>query len=269
MIPAFPSGAPPPSGFQGFPPQGVAPPALPGIAPAAPIVVTIPVKPERVPQAQPPTEPQRTLYVRNLNERKNIKVLKDALRTIFQRYGKVLEIRIQKCLRMKGQGFIVFETQEAADAAMKEMKDFPLFEKKLDIQYSRWKSDKTAEANGTLADHKRKREEDRNVRISEFKKHKVGHQTAGGSTTRPIDEYAPPNSILFVQNLPAETTSDILSALFQQFPGFKEVRMVPGKKDIAFVEYENEMQSAAAKTQLHGFRITPEKEIKVTFAKKG
>ncbi|KAI8811031.1 u1 small nuclear ribonucleoprotein A, partial [Cladochytrium replicatum] len=218
--------------------------------------------------AQPPTERQKTLYLRNLNERKNIKVLKDALRTIFQRYGKVLEIRIQKCLRMKGQGFIVFETQEAADEAMKEMKDFPLFDKKLDIQYARWKSDKTAESDGTMVDHKRKREDDRSM--LKYYLCKMNLQPFHYfKTAKPSDEYAPPNSILFVQNLPAETTSDILSALFQQFPGFKEVRMVPGKNDIAFVEYENETQSAGAKTQLHGFRITPEKEIKVTFAKKG
>lgn len=33
----------------------------------------------------------------------------------------------------------------------------------------------------------------------------------------------PPNKILFVQNLPEATNSQMLSMLFQQFPGFKEV----------------------------------------------
>jgi U2 small nuclear ribonucleoprotein B'' len=37
-------------------------------------------------------------------------------------------------------------------------------------------------------------------------------------------DQAPPNKILFVQNLPEATTGQMLSMLFQQFPGFKEVR---------------------------------------------
>lgn len=37
----------------------------------------------------------------------------------------------------------------------------------------------------------------------------------------------PPNKILFVQNLPEATNSQMLSMLFQQFPGFKEVRRAP------------------------------------------
>ena len=44
--------------------------------------------------------------------------------------------------------------------------------------------------------------------------------------------------------------------------------MVPGKPDIAFVEYENERLAAVAKKTLHGYRISPEVEIKVSFAKK-
>ena len=39
----------------------------------------------------------------------------------------------------------------------------------------------------------------------------------------------PPNKILFVQNLPEATNSQMLSMLFQQFPGFKEVRIVDGQ----------------------------------------
>ena len=35
---------------------------------------------------------------------------------------------------------------------------------------------------------------------------------------------APPNQILFLTNLPAETNEMMLSMLFNQFPGFKEVR---------------------------------------------
>ena len=60
----------------------------------------------------------------------------------------------------------------------------------------------------------------------------------------------------------------MLTMLFNQFPGFKEVRLVPGRHDIAFVEFDNEFQSGAAKDALQGFKVTPSHAIKITFAKK-
>lgn len=60
----------------------------------------------------------------------------------------------------------------------------------------------------------------------------------------------------------------MLSMLFNQFPGFKEVRLVPGRHDIAFVEFETDVQAAAAKDALQSFKITPTNAMKITFAKK-
>jgi hypothetical protein len=78
----------------------------------------------------------------------------------------------------------------------------------------------------------------------------------------------PPHHILFLTNLPEETNEMMLSMLFNQFPGFKEVRLVPGRADIAFVEFENEVQAGAAKDALQGFKITPNNAMKISFAKK-
>lgn len=78
----------------------------------------------------------------------------------------------------------------------------------------------------------------------------------------------PPNQILFLTNLPEETNEMMLSMLFNQFPGFKEVRLVPNRHDIAFVEFATELQSSAAKEALQGFKITPTHAMKISFAKK-
>jgi RNA recognition motif-containing protein len=77
-----------------------------------------------------------------------------------------------------------------------------------------------------------------------------------------------PNKILFLQSLPAEASESILTTLFRAYPGFKEVRMVPGKSDIAFVEYENEIQATTAMDQLKNFKLTPTHPMKITYAKK-
>jgi len=44
--------------------------------------------------------------------------------------------------------------------------------------------------------------------------------------------------------------------------------LVPGRHDIAFVEFDNELQSSAAKEALNGFKITPTNAMKISFAKK-
>merc|ERR1719412_2659684 len=95
----------------------------------------------------------------------------------------------------------------------------------------------------------------------------VGGGGGGGGPMHNVDN-APPNQILFLTNLPEETNEMMLSMLFNQFPGFKEVRLVPGRHDIAFVEFETEMQSAAARDALQGFKIPPTTAIKISFAKK-
>lgn len=45
-------------------------------------------------------------------------------------------------------------------------------------------------------------------------------------TNPQVPDY-PPNSTLFLKNLPEETSEMILSMLFNHFSGFKEVRLVP------------------------------------------
>lgn len=56
--------------------------------------------------------------------------------------------------------------------------------------------------------------------------------------------------------------------LTSRFPGFKEVRLVPGRHDIAFVEFDNEVQAGAAREALQGFKITQTNAMKISFAKK-
>ena len=80
------------------------------------------------------------------------------------------------------------------------------------------------------------------------------------------DEYLPPNRILFVQNLPDDYDKDVLTSIFNRFDGFREVRMVPGRSGIAFVEYEAEVGAIAAKENTAGMSLKDgEKTMKVTY----
>jgi hypothetical protein len=80
------------------------------------------------------------------------------------------------------------------------------------------------------------------------------------------DEYLPPNRILFVQNLPDDFDVDALTAIFGHFEGFREARTVPGRKGIAFVEYEAESGAIVAKENTAGMALNNgEKIMKVTY----
>ena len=79
---------------------------------------------------------------------------------------------------------------------------------------------------------------------------------------------APPNNILFVQNLPHDADSMALTTLFSQFPGFKEVRMIEAKPGIAFVEYGDEMQATLGLQALQNFKVSQTHAMMISYAKK-
>ena len=62
----------------------------------------------------------------------------------------------------------------------------------------------------------------------------------------------------------------MLEMLFQQYPSFKEVRLIEfeAKPGIAFVDFEDEEQSSMAMQALLGFKITHKNPMIIIFAKK-
>ena len=76
-----------------------------------------------------------------------------------------------------------------------------------------------------------------------------------------------PNNLLFIENLPKDISEPILKTVFDKYNGFKEVRYFPGK-DIAFVEYDNEINAGGAKLGLNGLNLTTDYVLRISFAKK-
>lgn len=82
------------------------------------------------------------------------------------------------------------------------------------------------------------------------------------------DAFAPPNKILFLQGLPeGAAAGSVLVDMFSQFEGYVEVRPVPGKSDLAFVEFGDEAQAGVAKEHLSSWEID-EQPVSVSFAKR-
>ncbi|XP_052230350.1 U1 small nuclear ribonucleoprotein A-like isoform X1 [Dreissena polymorpha] len=240
--------------------------------------------------------PNHTIYINNLNEKIKKDELKKSLYAIFSQFGQILDIVAMKTLKMRGQAFVIFKDINSSTNALRSMQGFPFYDKPMRIQYSKKDSDMVAKMKGTFVERPKKQKKDEEPQ--ELKKRKRGQANAareklakeqarqplqpvvqqpmdgagvpavGGPVAPTSMPEQPPNQILFLTNLPEETNEMMLSMLFNQFPGFKEVRLVPGRHDIAFVEFETETQSAAAKDALQGFKITPSNAMKISFAKK-
>ena len=78
---------------------------------------------------------------------------------------------------------------------------------------------------------------------------------------------AVPHRILFAQNLPESYNEQMLTTLFQPYPGFQEVRTVPGKKGIAFIEFQDQIQATIALQNLNGFQLTEFDTLHLTYGK--
>ncbi|KAJ4979096.1 hypothetical protein NE237_009876 [Protea cynaroides] len=226
--------------------------------------------------------PNQTIYVKNLNEKVKKDELKRSLYALFSQYGRILDIVALKTPKLRGQAWIAFSEVTVASNAVRQMQNFPFYEKPMRIQYAKTKSDCIAKADGTYVPREKKKKQEEKA---ERKRKAEGPQSAanangtsdhvnGGPTASfpgkagAQDAAMAPNNILFIQNLPHETTSMMLQMLFQQYPGFKEVRMIEAKPGIAFVEFEDDVQSSIAMQALQGFKITPQNPMAINYAKK-
>ncbi|MBW0488051.1 hypothetical protein O181_027766 [Austropuccinia psidii MF-1] len=245
-----------------------------------------------------PEDATETVYLNNLNEKVKLPILKQTLKNLLKNFGPVLDVVAHRSVRMRGQAFVAFPDREMAAKAVKEVKGFPLYGKPIEIAFARTQADvivkrKTpdefeAHKAERLTKKKRSRRENP-LRKKAFAQKEAARKAAeaasasGGAIPMPTnalptsnsnrrvvqmpDEYQPPNKILFVQNLPENAGKDALEVLFKQYPNLIEVRTIPGRSNIAFVEYTDAASSGVAKDALHNYKFDGEHKIKVTFAK--
>ncbi|KAF2473927.1 putative U1 small nuclear ribonucleoprotein [Lindgomyces ingoldianus] len=227
--------------------------------------------------------PISTLYVNNLYERAEVDFMVEAMRTIFQDFGEIVDIVMKKSLYRKGQAFIVFTDPASVSKAM-TMQGFPLFDKPMHLAPAKTVSDATVKQKGNddqLETHVRKRKsekERKQAKLAAEAQKNASHAPGATEPSKPRpaksaaavipDEYLPPNKILFLQNIPSDVDADELTIIFERFPGFKEVRSVP-MRAIAFAEYDTEQNAITAKEATAGMTIGAEqKQMKVTYQRK-
>ncbi|KAK4544938.1 hypothetical protein LTR36_003843 [Oleoguttula mirabilis] len=228
------------------------------------------------------TPPSATVYVKNIDERIKIPSLVETLREVFGEYGNVVDVIAKKSIRRRGQAFVVYDTIDSAQTAIDELQAFEIFGKQMHLDFAKTRSDVTVlkeDGEQGLEEHKRDRlaEKERKQAIEAANAEAVKRPATealaerSAKTAKPAqpagvvpDEYLPPNKVLFLRELPEDYGKDGLTAIFSRFPSFKELRLVPGRKGIAFVEYADEEGAVAAKEATGGMTLG-DKAIRVTY----
>ncbi|KAG6899687.1 hypothetical protein C0993_007948, partial [Termitomyces sp. T159_Od127] len=215
---------------------------------------------------------------------------------LFKTYGEVLDVVAHSNLRMRGQAFVSFASKDSASRALRDVQRFPLYSKPMvsspvildvntesktlqQISFARTRSDAVVkkldadnyESHKTRRDEHKKQTRYSNPLKQKFRAKRMASEMDGAAAMpapkRPNvqmpDEYLPPNKILFLQNLPESVTKDQLVALFSQYPNLYEVRLIPTKRDIAFVEFMDEGSAGVAKDALHNYKLDGENKIKL------
>ena len=239
-------------------------------------------------EAPPADAANHTIYVNNLNEKVAIENLKKELQMVFAQFGEIKDIIAMKGKLpnghfRKGQAWVVFGEISAATNAMKQMQGFPFHEKPMRIQFANKKSDAISKDDGTFV----KREKKRAAPVVAPAPVAEPAAPAMPGAPPPIapppgpaavteqpakpkrakaSNNAIPHHILFCEGLPDDCTTEMLALLFQQYHGYKEVRLI-GVKHVAFVEFLDIPSATVAKTHLDGFKLKPETPMAVSFAK--
>ncbi|KAE8234927.1 hypothetical protein CF326_g43 [Tilletia indica] len=275
-------------------PYGVPPPTMAGGVTAAPAA-------EAEDDEPVPENANETVYIRNLNEKVKLPVLKETLTNLFSLYGDVLSVTAHANVRMRGQAFVALGNKKAAHKAVKEVQGFPLYGRPVQVSFAKTLSDsivikkmkdageEPTEEEGTFQQHKKQRlEHKKEVRKEVRKKtleRKLAEKRAAAGDTDGLaaatsasaaqrrqnvqmpDEYVPPHKILFLQNIASKFGKDELEDLFSPLPNLVEVRTIPGKSDIAFVEFMDIPSSAAAREKLNGYAFPDGSKLKITYGR--
>ena len=214
--------------------------------------------------------PCPTLYVHNLNEKVQLYTLKKMLYMLFKQFGNVVEIRASKGNKKRGQAWISFDNTDNAMRALKKRQNFNFFDKPLHIEFAKVKSDILSKSDGTYiprgqkerytmkSKHKRNARDNDNENDGNISKKSTGEDISINNI---------PHNIIFAQKLPQDCTPSMINNVFQNCTGFQGVRIVPGNRGMAFIDFSNEFYAGEAINNLNNTKIG-NSQCWLTFAKK-
>jgi RNA recognition motif-containing protein len=223
-------------------------------------------------------QPNCTLYIQNLPEKPNpLKHLPPLLTDLFAPFGPLKRAPVvRKSLALNGQAWVIFENLQDAERAVNELQGYRIWGKSMVIRFARYKSDCCVVGSEALAQERKLRESDRIERLKQApratRRQLLNRLMSANPTSLqsvPISsgpDVLLPNRILFLQNI--NSSPENLVGLFRKYPGFVDLRTIPNRPDVAFVEYETEAQATTARQILDRTELLPNHFLRVSFARR-
>ncbi|XP_037041778.1 U1 small nuclear ribonucleoprotein A-like [Bradysia coprophila] len=151
---------------------------------------------------------------------------------------------------LRCQAFVRFEQIQHAITSKIQLQSFPVYGKPTRIGFARKDS---------LRNDGKK-----------SKKKKTNSTEKPAETVVSIPRTEPQaNKTLYVRRLPKLMLPSELSAMFTHLPGFKEIRRVPNRSDMVFVEFQSVEDSTHAKQHLLKVKLPgAPRDIQVEYARK-
>jgi len=156
------------------------------------------------------------------------------------------------------------EDVQAATAALQAENGAGFFGKDLVLQYARETSDRISKRDGTFVPKAKRKKIEHVADVADVAEAE-DTTTSAVAPPPPPTVTSPPSHILLTQALPEDVTMEMLQMLFQQYSGFKEVRLPrPG---LAFIEFESEPHATLGLEGLNGFKLTASDSLQLDYGK--
>lgn len=153
--------------------------------------------------ADPSIPPNQTLYIKNLNDRVNIKALRAELREMFSKFGTIIDLIALTSFWRKGQAFIVFDSVDAAKQALTEMQGYILHGHAMQLNYAKEKSDVIAKADGTFKPRESGPKKPRAIKEREETQKKIFEKLQNDYLAGTLDGMTQPGDPKLIQALQA------------------------------------------------------------------
>ncbi|KAH7345099.1 hypothetical protein B0J17DRAFT_624333 [Rhizoctonia solani] len=227
------------------------------------------------------SQPNKTLYIKNLNDQVRKDELKSQLYALFTPYGRIVDVVAIKSPKMRGQAFVVFQDLAGATAAMRAWDSELFYDKEMKIEYAKTRShatrrieepgwDPLAEAKakalglGSRLKKERRQEDGEAMDMDDEQSSNPNpQQTSSAPNTYSAVTIS---SRLLCTNIPPEVPQETLEKLFQKYAGLQSLVLAPpGQAKAAQVQFEQPDQAKVARDALHGYSLKSDWAMSVVF----
>ncbi|CAK89833.1 unnamed protein product (macronuclear) [Paramecium tetraurelia] len=204
--------------------------------------------------------PKETLYVSGLNDKIKLEDLKFVLYILFSQFGEVLQIVMKKTQKLRGQAFIVFQNITYATNAKSALSGMMVYDKPLIIEFAYKKSVIFDRMEGKFYYKQKQQKELQPTLPTDLAKERKQKKLEDKLNNNTVFNQGENHYHHLSPKLCYRSYLDNILVI--------HLIKVITARGLAFVEYQNDDQATVALKGLSNFKITPECQLKVKYAKK-